>query len=65
MDPEDATVGHSGSVDDTLAEEYQNIRPSGPDDVPKDVMGCGGRRRGNARTSLNASRLAPRELCGK
>ena len=37
MDPEDATVGHSGSVDDTLAEEYQNIRPAGPDDVPTDV----------------------------
>ena len=37
MDPEDATVGHSGSVDDTLAEEYQNIHPAGPDDVPKDV----------------------------
>ena len=37
MDAEDATVGHSGSFDDTLAEEYQNIRPAGPDDFPKDV----------------------------
>ena len=34
IDPEDAIVGHSGSVDDTLAEEYQNIHPAGPDDVP-------------------------------
>ena len=62
---EDATDAHSGSVDDTLAEEYQNIHPAGPDDIHMRRRGRGGRRRGNARTSSNAPRLAPREPCGK
>ena len=64
-DPEYGIKSHSGPVDDTLAEEDQHVNPAGPDDIPVRRRGRGGRRRGNARTSSNGPRPAPREPCGK